>query len=221
MSGETTIRSLLEISFLLMASSEPSGPEGGATFSREAISKLVERHHRYLLAMLVYRTGNEETALDLLQETYLSFLRAVAGGGAPTRFDDETKVRNYLFTIAVNKVKDHYRASGRESARILRFRDRDGMEACLEGLASRERPPDEAFAAESERDAVSACTRLAMENLPERFRKVLRLKFSEGMENPGIARAMGVGIKAVESLLSRAKQAFRKEFEKLSVGANE
>lgn len=192
------------------------GPGGHASGERGPdVQALVEKHHRYLLALLEYKTGDAETAMDLLQDTYLSFLNAVLGDSGSGRWSDDAKVRNYLITIALNKVRDHFRASKRRAGERILFRTGEDMERWLENAASAEPNAAEAMAEADERARFKAYTRLAMERLPDRDRTVLTLKFARDLDNPGIAEEMGLGVKAVESLLFRAKRRFRSEFEKI------
>lgn len=210
---------LLRLTLFLVYAGD-AGKVGGASWvgGEAGVDALVERHHRYLLALLEYKTGDPELARDLLQDTYVSFLRAVLAGGGGSRWSSDDKVRNYLITIALNKVRDHFRARSRRSAVAVAFRTAEEMEGWLENAASGEPSPEEALAEREERERCRRLARLAMEGLAERDRMVLALKFGRGMDNPGIAREMGIGIKAVESLVFRAKRRFRAEFEKLGGG---
>jgi len=201
----------LSLSLIRATGSAGSSPEG-----REPdIKALVEKHHRYLLALLQFKTGDAETALDLLQDTYLSFLNAVLQDSGSGRWSDDTKVRNYLITIALNKVRDHFRVAKRRSGGLIRFRTNEEMDDWLNNTATSAPNAADAMAEADERTRFKAYTRLAMERLDDRDRTVLDLKFSKNLDNPGIAARMGLGVKAVESLLFRAKRRFRAEFEKI------
>jgi RNA polymerase sigma factor (sigma-70 family) len=208
--GMVKSEGLLRLMLLALAAESDAGEEG-------RLRRALWEHHAYLLALLRYKTGSDETAEDLLQETYLSFLRACASprGASVPRFSDSRKLRNYLTTIALNKVRDHFRGP-QSPARRLSFRNAEEADAWLANLPSaeaghEERLVDEAMARER-RNLVA----LAMEALDERYRRTLELKFAQGLDNPSAAAAMGIGIKALESLLVRAKAAFKKEFLALS-----
>ncbi len=181
-----------------------------------ALSKALWDEHQYLLALLVYKLGDDDLAQDILQETYLAFLRS----GSRPRFSDAKKLRNYLVTIALNKIRDYYRSAASPSRRLC-FRTEEEADAWLASLPSGEAGPAEGLERELEDRRRQALVALAMEALPQQQRLVLELKFTQGLDNPQAAARMGIGIKALESLLFRAKAAFKKEFIKAGQSANE
>jgi len=99
-----------------------------ARLSRGDVSageKLVARHYAPLMRYL-QRTAGPRAAEDLLQQTWLSVLthadRFVADAGSGS-------FRGWLFRIATNKTKDHWRSAGREKAA------KDGYARVTEGAA--------------------------------------------------------------------------------------
>lgn len=63
----------------------------------------VKNYADTLYRFAVLRVNNEETAKDLVQETFLSALKNVEN------FRGEISEKNWLFTILKNKIIDHYR----------------------------------------------------------------------------------------------------------------
>jgi RNA polymerase sigma-70 factor (ECF subfamily) len=172
-------------------------------------------HHRYLLALLRYKLADDDLAEDLLQETYAAFLRLAP----PPDFQSDAKLRNYLVSIAMNKLRDHFR--GKDSpARRLDFRSRQEAEAWIDNLPSRDEGVEDRLARDAEDGERRALAALAMESLPEAQRRILELKFTHNLGNMEICQRMGLGIKAVESLLFRAKKAFEAKFVSLARKAN-
>ena len=53
---------------------------------------------------------------------------------------------------------------------------------------------------------------LTLDYLPDRYGKALELKYLEGLTVEEIAEQLGDGVVAVQSLLARARAAFRKGF---------
>lgn len=195
---------------VLAALSADASPEG-----KDLLRGKLWEHHRYLLAMLRFKTGDEDLAEDILQETYAAFLRR---SGRPV-FSSDRNLRNYLVSIALNKLRDHFR--GRESPkRRIEFRRQEEAEAWVENLASQAERPEDSIARQEEESERRGMVALAMESIPESYRAILDLKFAQGLGNEEIGSRLALGLKAAESLLFRAKKAFAKEFMKLSLRAN-
>jgi RNA polymerase sigma-70 factor (ECF subfamily) len=60
---------------------------------------------------------------------------------------------------------------------------------------------------------------LVLTALPDRFQSVLRAKYQEHLPVAEIARRWGESAKAVESLLARARAAFRQAYVRLNDGS--
>jgi RNA polymerase sigma-70 factor (ECF subfamily) len=151
---------------------------------------LVERHYAPLMRYL-QRTAGPRAAEDLLQQTWLSVLThadrfvADAGGGS---------FKGWLFRIATNKTKDHWRAAGREKAA------KDGYARATEGAA-----PWAGHAA----DGAEQCEKLrrAIEQLPQGQREVLLLRYYGNMKFSDIADVLGC---PVNTALTRAHKGLLK-----------
>jgi RNA polymerase sigma-70 factor, ECF subfamily len=150
-----------------------------------------EEHCAALEAYVHWRcAGVRDLAEDALQETWLTAVRGVR------RFRPEAgSFRQWLFGVAANIVRNQLRARRRRARRQGTIpspaspRDRstnvDGMGARAEAVAS------------------------ALAELPERYEQVLRAKYVEQQSVEEIAAGWGETPKAIESLLTRARQAFR------------
>ena len=73
----------------------------------EAWEELIERFERRLLAFAEQRLGDRGVAEDVVQETFLGFLRALPN------YDANTPVETFLFAIVSHKLKDVLRQRGR------------------------------------------------------------------------------------------------------------
>jgi len=71
-----------------------------------------DRTARPLRAYLIGACGNPSLADDLLQEAYFRLIRS------QFQANDEDHRRNYLFRIATNLLRDHYRRRRPETAEI-------------------------------------------------------------------------------------------------------
>jgi RNA polymerase sigma-70 factor (ECF subfamily) len=139
---------------------------------------LYERTAPALRGYLARVSGSRALADDLLQESYLRLMRSGFVG------NDDDHVRRYLFRIATNLLRDHYR------------RPRRDTEALPETLAA----PEIASAAELGYDV-----RGAFATLPARERSLLWLAYVERSSHREIAAALHLKAASVRVLLFRAR----------------
>jgi RNA polymerase sigma-70 factor (ECF subfamily) len=137
-----------------------------------------------LHAYVLWRcAGLRDRADEVVQETWLTAVRRLRS------FDPSAgSFAAWLRGIAANLLRNHFRRQ--------RLRRMHPLED--EPLAQ---PPEPRADAERIAAALSA--------LPEHYEAVLRAKYLEGESIAAIAAARGESPKAVESLLTRARQAFR------------
>jgi RNA polymerase sigma-70 factor, ECF subfamily len=143
-----------------------------------AFRALYERTAPALRGYLARVSGSRALADDLLQESYLRLLRSGFTG-----VDDE-HTRRYLFRIATNLLRDHYR------------RPRRDIEALPETLPA----PATAGALELRQDFHGVFAAL-----PARERAMLWLAYVEGSTHQEIAALLRVKAASVRVLLFRAR----------------
>lgn len=164
----------------------------GANGDEAAFRALVTRWERPIFAFLDRMLGSREEAQDVGQET---FLRVFQQAG---RYRPSGQFKSWIFRIAGNLARSRLRRR-----RIVRW---VSFEPILHDRAGNTRADSEL-----EREDVRVAVREALARLPERQRQAVLLKRYENMSYEDIAAAMGTTVPAVESLLSRAMQALRKD----------
>lgn len=122
--------------------------------------------------------GSVSAADDIVQETYLRFLRI------PAPSEDPQQLRAYLFRIASNLIADVFRRQKRETTVV-------------------ELPEREALAVDF---AMRMDMARVFEQLRPRDRQLLWLAHVEGAPHREIAEALGLGERSVRVLLSRARR---------------
>jgi len=176
----------------------------------QELGALLYPHHAYLLTFLTIKSRDKSLAEDLLQDCYLAFL---SSGKGVADFNGPEKVRSYLTSIAMNKLKDHWRGAGQK--RIQNFTRQDDLDRVLDQMVSMEPDPAAGLEAKQEEERVRLCTAWVMENLKAEHREILDLRFREELDLASISQKMELNVKASESLLFRARAAFARNFEKV------
>jgi RNA polymerase sigma-70 factor (ECF subfamily) len=152
--------------------------------------------YRFALA----RLRDEQAAREVAQ---LALERAAF---AITSYRGEAALFTWLCTIARRELLAHLRRTRRAGRPVELSEDSPEVRAALESLA-REPPPgsDE----DLRRQEVARTVQLTLDALPRRYGDALEWKYVLGLSVEEIADRLTIGPKAAESLLSRARQAFR------------
>lgn len=140
--------------------------------------------------------GRVSVAEDLTQETMLAAVRTDRGP------ESANSVTPWLYGIARHKLMDHYRRQERDR-RVLGQRVQE--EDVPEGDYAL---PDLDLESLPVRDAVIA----TLDALNPRYRAALVLRYLDGCDVPFVAASLGVTVDAAESVLVRARAAFRREW---------
>jgi RNA polymerase sigma-70 factor (ECF subfamily) len=146
-----------------------------------------------LYAYVLWRCGGlRDRADEVVQDTWLTAVRRLGA------FDPEAGgFAVWLRGIAANVLRNTLRRDGRH--RRLRPRAPGELET---------EPAD----AETERREQAERVAQALADLPAHYEEVLRAKYLDGCSVARIAATRSETVKAVESLLTRARQAFRAAF---------
>jgi len=150
----------------------------------EAFAAFYERSARSLWAYVLRVSGDSALADDVSQEAYVRFLCAER---PPSLADGEVASRRYLFRIATNLLRDHWRRPGSTSIQDV---------------------SEEIFASNSG-EALSDSQALlmpAMAKLRPRDRQILWLAHAEGYSHREIAEITGLGSASIRLLLFRARR---------------
>jgi RNA polymerase sigma factor (sigma-70 family) len=172
------------------------------------IRGLLERYERPLIRYAQSIVGDLESARDVVQDTFIRYVRITAGEeentmqtaqianddaeepaqAAPPALDtsDTRHVEAWLFTVARNRALDYVRKHSRIVAMPV-----------LEDRQSEERGPDEVLAS---RDAADWLLKL-LDALTPNQREVIRLKFQNDLSYQEIADITGLSVTNVGFLL--------------------
>jgi RNA polymerase sigma-70 factor (ECF subfamily) len=159
----------------------------------------MERHATPVFHFLCRMVGNEDDANDLAQETFVRVFRARA------TFHPSEKFSTWLFTIAANLARNHFRWRSRHPNVSLETETGESEQTIGSTLpASDPAPNEQALAAER-----AAAVRAAVGKLPEELREAVVLCEWEELSMADAAKILEATPKAVESRLYRARQILR------------
>jgi RNA polymerase sigma-70 factor, ECF subfamily len=138
---------------------------------------------------------NQAEAQDLVQETCLRALRAMA------RLRPDSNVKSWLFTILRNIWLNQLR----QRKAVLDVADLDANDYGLDRAVGSSRDPHEAYVSDLEREQVQG----AIEQLPVEFREVILLREYEELSYEEIAAMLQCPVGTVMSRLARARSKLR------------
>ena len=147
---------------------------------------LWETMHGDLHGFLRSRLPDDDTADDLLQETFLRIHENL------DRLEDCERITGWVYRIARNLVHDHYRNGGR--ADIV-------SPAELDRIAGEERSDED----ENRNREILSWLPLAIEALPETYRDAVRLFELERRSQKEIAERLGISLTAAKSRVRRGR----------------
>jgi RNA polymerase sigma-70 factor, ECF subfamily len=157
------------------------------------------RLYRFALARL---GGNEDAAEEVVQRVLIRALDRLH------TYKGEAALITWLCTLCRRDIATWLGREGR-SREVSLFDDRPEIRAALDMVAAADRDDPQA---QLWRRELSGLVRLTLDHLPGSYGDVLEWKYIQDLSVEEIAHRLGVGYKAAESLLARAREAFRHGF---------
>lgn len=166
-----------------------------------AFRELVETYQQKVLNTAVGMVQDMATAEDITQEVFVTVYKTLLS------FKEQSSISTWIYRITVNKCLDHLRAQSRQK--------RGGLLSKLfsiEGNAM-ETPDFVHPGILAENREKAAYLFKAINTLPDNQKTAFVLVHIEDLPQKEVADIMNLSVKAVESLLQRAKGNLRKQLE--------
>ena len=175
---------------------------------KRAAEEFFNSYFPRLFRFVSLRTPGDSVCEDLVQETLIKAIRHLDG------YRGEAALFTWLCQIARNQISDYYRYHERKEAPLVSLDDDPQIRAILESLHLHEEGP-------ADRIAITQIVQLTLDYLPDQYGRALEWKYLEGLTVEEIARRLDTGVVAAQSLLARARHAFRAGFKEvqLEIGA--
>lgn len=171
-----------------------------------AFDLLVTRYSDDLYGLLYRLTEDAEEAGDLLQETFLSALKAIQ------KFRGEADLKTWLFRIAINESRNRHRwwkRRKKEKTFSLDAPVGESLTPFSETMSGSFATPEEnALRQERQRLLIEA-----LKDLPDIYREAIILCDIEGFSYEEIAQTLEINLGTVKSRIARGREELRKRLE--------
>ncbi|MDF1811227.1 MAG: RNA polymerase sigma factor [Verrucomicrobiales bacterium] len=165
----------------------------------DALTQIIQRWQAPITAFLYRTVGDYETALDLSQEVFVRLYRNRKA------YKQGHKFSSYLYMIASNLAKNHFRWKSRHPESVL---DIDANETGSEGNPR----------LTLEKSEEGEQLRQALLEIPDKLRIPTVLFYFDDLSQPEIARILKCSRKSVETRIYRAKQLLKSSLENSQSG---
>lgn len=171
------------------------------TRDREALKTVFVKYRDSLLYYLYGIVKNMDDAQELMMDTFAD----LASGTVNYRVKKDASFKSWLFAVAHNKARMFLRKN--KTAVVT------DDEIDLEGLynVSDMKQPEKSIVINETNSYIYR----ALDSLNENYRQILFLLFFEQMKPPEVARIMGINIKNVYNLTTRAKEALQQTLDRM------
>jgi len=159
-----------------------------------------------LFRFTLSRVNNDpDLAEEVVQRTMCIVVRKMG------TYRGEARLFTWLCQICRNEQAAVFRQRKIEMIDVLPIEDHPAVQAALESMSATDDRPESA----QRRDEIAHFVKTTLEHLPAKYAVALEMKYMQGCSVVEIGEKLGVGTKAAESILSRARAAFKDGFRSL------
>ena len=151
------------------------------------------------------RVKDEESAKDVVQQVMINAMRGLGN------YRGEASLFTWLCQIARNEISLWYKKSGKKQELTESLDNNPSLRSAVESLAS----GIEGEARSLHDDVLKELVQISLDCLPTAYGTALELKYIEGLSVSEIASHFSLTEIAVQSLLARARKAFKEVFSDL------
>jgi RNA polymerase sigma-70 factor (ECF subfamily) len=149
--------------------------------------------------------ANADLAEEIVQRTMCRVVQKMDS------YRGEALLFTWLCMICRNEMTSIYRHKGLQQSKTVFLEDHPAIRAALESISVDSDTPE----SEQTEQELARFVRLTLEYLPARYATALELKYIRGCSVDEIGEELEISTKAAESLLTRARTAFKEGFRSL------
>ena len=175
--------------------------------NQRAFDEFFDGHFPGLYRFALTRVNHDENAAeDVAQATICKAITKLK------TYRGEAALFTWLCTFCRHEISAFYKRSKITARQVDLIEDTPEVRAALESLSGAFEDPENAF----DRAEIGRLVQVALDQLPSHYGSALEWKYLEGLSVKEIAGKLKLSPKAVESLLTRAREAFRDGFRTLT-----
>jgi RNA polymerase sigma-70 factor (ECF subfamily) len=186
--------------------------DGNVTDDRELVQQMLAGEERAFSEFFttyfprIYRFAlprlnrDQDTAKDVVQATLVKAMRKLGD------YRGEAAMFTWLCQICRREIADHVRSQRRRSDKVVLIEDSAEVRAALESI---EAPASDDPLKRCDGAELQRLVHAVLDRLPNRYGEALEWKYVEGRSVEEIGDLLGIGHTAAQSLLARARVAFR------------
>lgn len=176
----------------------------------DAFEELFASSFEGLYRFALHRLGqNHELAKEIAQATLCKGFEKL------DTYRGEAPIFSWLCAICRFEITAHFRRERREPPALELPEDTGAILGVLDSLSADQDDPER----QALRQEVGRLVHLTVDHLPRQYALALEWRYADQVGVAEIAARLALSYKAAESLLSRARQAFRDGFTAVSAGA--
>lgn len=157
-----------------------------------AFNSLVEKHKNGLFAFIYNMVKNKQLAEDIFQESFIRVIKNIR------TYKEESNFKNWLFRIASNLCKDHWKKKSTQNEVYEEINDESGHVDFIEMIES---------------DEDIEWLRREVDNLPDKFKEVLLLHVYSDMSFKDISKELECSINTVLGRMHYAKKQLKEKWD--------
>lgn len=166
----------------------------------QALRAFMDDYFPRLYRYAVHRLPNTADVEDVVQVTLTQAARRLE------TYRGEASLATWLIQICRHEISRHLRYNASRVDMMAPFLNDNLLRAIVESIES---DPEQDPERISRRAEVISLIQFALDQLPEKYALALELKYIEGFSSKDIADRLAISDEATQSLLARARHAFR------------
>ena len=157
--------------------------------STEAFGIIVRKYQGYVCAITFSATGNRDQSEELAQDVFVLAWQNLS------KLKDRSKFRSWLYAIARNRIRQHYRNAERDLLNKAEPIEAAESTGCTNG------PLDDLISKEHR-----LLVKQALESMPENYRVPLVLFYREGKSVRQVSELLDLSVDAAKKRISRGRR---------------